>query len=65
MNGLYVGSIDNSKHFSVENITDLDKIDEKCGKIMAEYIQLEGQAEEEKNKLKTRANRKTGLGELD
>ena len=28
VNGLYVGSIDNSKHFSVENITDLDKIDE-------------------------------------
>lgn len=47
------------------NLADRIKIAEKCGKIMAEYIQLEGQAEEEKNKLKTRANRKTGLGELD
>lgn len=28
VNGLYVGSIDSSKHFNVENITELDKIDQ-------------------------------------
>lgn len=47
------------------NLGDRIKIAEKCGKIMAEYLALESQAEDEKNKLKTRANRKVGLGELD
>lgn len=46
------------------NLDQRIKVAEKCAKIMSEYTQLEEQAEEEKNKLKTRANRKVGLGEL-
>ena len=34
------------------NLADRIKIAEKCGKIMAEYIQLEGQAEEAETKYR-------------
>ena len=40
------------------------KIAEKCFKIKAEFDELEKNVEAERGKMKARANRKTGRGEL-
>jgi len=46
------------------NLSERLKIAEKCFKIKAEYDELEKNVEAERGKMRTKANRKTGLGEL-
>lgn len=46
------------------NLAERLKIAEKCFKIKAEFDELEKNVEAERGKMKAKANRKTGLGEL-
>lgn len=50
---------------SEDNIDKRLKIAEKCGKILMEYTTIEKAVEEERQAIKTRADRKIGKGELD
>ena len=46
------------------NLSERLKIAEKCNKIKIEFDELEKNVEEERGKLRAKANRKTGRGEL-
>lgn len=46
------------------NLSERLKIAEKCFKIKAEFDELEKNVEAERGKMRTKANRKTGRGEL-
>lgn len=56
--------IDSSIIFDSDSLTQRIKIAEKCNKIKAEFDEMEKNVEAERGKMKTKANRTTGKGEL-